>query len=119
MSTTYRPSLTLEEIQFLVELLKRTGHLDKRTELVRKLEVFTLKAQHGITKPSHIRTGRQSLESQLGMAEDESIEILFDAYNDPIKRSALSKTQMERITHHRYLSDLMTPEEEAAYEKTL
>lgn len=118
MTTTYRPSLTLPEIQFILSRLPESEDTIVQG-LIRKLEVFTLKAQHGITKPSHIRTGRASLESQLGLAEDTTIEILFDAYNDPIKRRALSKTQLARITHHRYLSDMMTPEEEVAYEKTL
>lgn len=123
MTTTYRPSLTLPEIQFILQHIPERGDEPDQaitTDAIRrKLEVFTLKAQHGITLPSHIRTGRASLESQLGLAEDTTIEILFDAYNDPIKRRALSKTQLARITHHRYLSDMMSPEEEVAYEKTL
>lgn len=118
MATTYRPSLTLPEIQFILSHLPEDGE-SITLGLIRKLEVFTLKAQHGITLPSHIRTGRASLESQLGLAEDTTIEILFDAYNDPIKRRALSKTQLARITHHRYLCDMMSEDEERAYEATL
>ena len=118
MATTYRPSLTLPEIKFILDRICASDDVIA-APIMRKLEVFTLKAQHGITLPSHIRTGRASLESQLGLAEDATIEILFDAYNDPIKRRALSKAQLARITHHRYLSDMMSPEEEVAYEKTL
>ena len=112
MSLTYRPSLTLAEIQFLLS----TVHWDEANQpaLMRKLEVFTLKAKHGITKPTHVRTGKPSKAAELGFTEDERIETLLEAFN--VSPTSLSVRQMKAVQHHRYINDLMTPEEEAAYE---
>ena len=117
MSVTFRPSLTLAEIQFLLTAIDWDDA--NQPALLRKLEVFTLKAQHGITKPAHLRVGKPSQAAQLGFEEDETISALIEAYNDPVKRGALSVRQMGRVQYYRYTNDLMTSTEEADYEAAL
>lgn len=114
MSITYRPSLTLDEISFLLSSINWADNPDHH-KLMHKLEVFTLKAKHGITKASHVRAGRVSLAAQLGMEDDDSIINLISAWES--NPTALSPSQLARVQHHRYTNDMMTPEEEAAYEQ--
>lgn len=109
MATSFRPSLTLTEIQTILEWLPPDSK-----DLRHKLSIFTLKAQHGITKASHIRTGRASLESQLGLEEDATMLILMNQFETD--SSILSKTQFDRVQHHRYIHDMMDAEEESTYE---
>ena len=108
----YRPSLSLAEIHTIL------SHLPAHESIIRrKLEIFTLKAQHGITQASHVATGRSSLEDSLGFAPTSSgddIETLINQYH--INPRTLSAAQLAKVNHHRYLNNLMTPEEEAAHE---
>lgn len=114
MSITYRPSLTLAEIQFILLEIDWDKGPEYQDDLKRKLEVFTLKAKHGITRPSHVRVGKPSKEAELGFTEDERLETLLEAYQ--ISPTSLSVRQMKLVQHHRYINDMMTPEEEAQYE---
>ena len=108
------PELILDEIQFILT----HPHIAVQPELASKLHTFILKAQHGITKPSHLVLGKPSFESTLGFAsEDHTIETLLDAWNS--NPSILSQSQIARIQHHRYTHDLMTADEELTYEKSI
>ena len=94
-------------------------HLPDITEhraLINKLNIFNLKAKHGITKPSHLALGKPSIETQLGFSsQDHTIETLMDAWNS--NPSILSQAQILRIQHHRYTHDMMSPSEEYQYEQ--
>lgn len=107
----FRPSLSLTEIQHILHHLPPTGN----DALRRKLEVFTIKAEHGIASPSHVAIGKQSLESSLGFSADDTMAQLLALYQTTPQ--LLSVTQLTRVQHHRYLNDLMSPEEEAQYEQ--
>lgn len=106
----FRPSLTLPEIQTILQFLPPAAI---HNPLRRKLEVFTLKAQHGITNPSHVAIGQQSIESRLGLTEDARIDTLLAVYQT--NPSILSRDQLTRVQFHRFQNDMMTPEEELAY----
>lgn len=108
----FRPSLTLDEIQFLLSEVSWSNNPEQHT-LMRKLEVFTLKATHGITSPSHVTIGRASLESQLGLAPDDRIETLLATYKSNPR--ALSPAQLKQVQFHRFQNDMMTSEEEESY----
>ena len=109
----YRPSLTLDEINII---LLHLPDITEHRALINKLNIFNLKAKHGITKPSHLALDKPSIETQLGFStEDHTIETLMDAWKS--NPSILSQSQIERIQHHRYLNDLMSPEEESQYEQ--
>lgn len=111
-SIKFRPSLTLPEIEYLLELLQQAGQ-SPNAELVRKLNVFVLKARHGITAPSHATIGQQSIESRLGLADDNRIEKLLEVYQSNPR--VLSPAQLKRVHFYRFQNDLMTEEEETQY----
>lgn len=109
----FRPSLSLAEIHTLLSYIP--AH---ESSLRKKLEIFTLKAQYGITQASHVTTGRATLADSLGFSSAttsaEDIETLLNVY--ALNKKALSAAQLTRVNQHRYVNDMMTPEEEAAHE---
>ena len=110
MALKFRPALTLAELD---RILSRLEPIPDQS-LVNKLSVLRFKATSGITKPSHLATGKPSLEAQLGLEEDSTIIQLLDQSNaDP---SILTQGQLSRVRHYRYLNDMMTPTEESEYE---
>lgn len=117
IQTKFRPSLTLDEINTIIAALQAAGE----SKLVRKLHTFTLKAQIGITSPSHVTVQRQSLEDSLGFNSvsplsnlEQTAEQLFEIWKT--SPTSLSTSQLAKVHHHRYTNDLMTPEEESNYE---
>lgn len=119
IQTKFRPSLTLDEINTIIAALQSTGE----SKLVRKLHTFTLKAQVGITSPSHVTIHKQSLEDSLGFGSSPSTsstnieqtgEQLYEIWKT--SPTSLSSAQLAKVHHHRYTNDLMTPEEESNYE---
>jgi hypothetical protein len=113
----YRPSLTLDELQFILT----HPHISSQPALAAKLNTFILKAQHGITKPSHVATGSPSLQESLGFTttpqpqSPQSIQTLLTIYEST--PSILSPSQLAQVQHHRYINDMMSPEEESQYEQ--
>lgn len=110
----YRPSFTLDEIQTILSFIPPSCG-----EIRRKLEVFTLKAQHGITKPSHVALGTQSMAQSLGFSATPAADMttLVDLYRH--NRSILSPVQLTKVLEHMYLNDLLSPEEQSLYEQSL
>lgn len=115
VSITFRPSLTLEEIQFILASIQASP-CDAATMqgVKRKLEVFTLKAKHGITLASHVRAGPTTKAAQLGFEDDTALETLLAAY--ATNPTSLSVRQLIKVNHHRYLNDMMSLKEEFEYE---
>ena len=112
----YRPSLSLSDMQFIYDTLLVQPASPQQQSILASFNKLILKAKHGITTPSHVATGSPTIETQLGFSsEDHTIETLMDAWNS--NPSILSQSQIERIQHHRYLNDLMSPEEESQYEQ--
>lgn len=115
MSIKYRPSLSLDEIQFILT----HPAIAAWPELESKLRTFTIKAKHGLVKPSHILSAppKASITDELGfgssthMAHMESLLKIYNEHPD-----LLTPSQLADVMHHRYIHDLMTPEEEQAYE---
>ena len=112
----FRPSLSISDIQFIYDTLHTLPSSPQQQSILASLHKMILKARHGITQPSHLATGKQSIESQLGFSsQDHTIEILLDAWNS--NPSILSQAQILRIQHHRYTHDMMSPSEEYQYEQ--
>ena len=112
----YRPSLSLSDMQFIYDTLLVQPASPQQQSILASFNKLILKAKHGITTPSHVATGSPTIEASLGFSsEDHTIETLMDAWNS--NPSILSQSQIERIQHHRYLNDLMSPEEESQYEQ--
>lgn len=110
----FRPSLTLEQIEYILALRGNDPIMEH--EIKRSLEPFKRKADAGIISPSHISTGRTSMADSLGFTfKEDTVEALLEAWK--LSPTTLSASQLAKVQHHRYISDMMTPEEESAYEK--
>lgn len=111
----FRPSLTLEQIEYILSLRGNDPIIEH--EIKKSLEPFKRKADAGIISPSHISTGRVSLGDSLGFTqiEDCGVESLLEIWKTT--PAALSPKQLEKVTHHRYINDMMDAEEEAKYEQ--
>lgn len=118
VSAKFRPSLSSAQIQYLLTVLQTSKPCNEREDIVKQLHKFHLKAVHGIVSPSHVSTSRASLTTMLGFEEPEhgaeAIDWLLDIHAKT--PNILSKAQLTRVQHHRYVNDMMTPEEEATYE---
>lgn len=114
-SIKFRPSLSISDIQFIYDTIHALPASPQQQSILASFHKLILKAKHGIITPSHLALGKPSIESTLGFSsEDHTIETLLDAWaSNP---SLLSNHQIARIQHHRYVNDLMTPDEEAQYE---
>lgn len=119
MSIKYRPSLSLDEIQFILT----HPAIAAWPELESKLRTFTIKAKHGLVKPSHVLSApsKASITDDLGFGSSTAststhMESLLKIYNE--HPDLLTPSQLADVMHHRYIHDLMTPEEEQAYEGT-
>ena len=112
----FRPSLTIDDIQFIYDTLHTLPSSPQQQSILASLHKMILKAKHGITQPSHLATGKPTLESQLEFSDqDHTIDTLLDAWNS--NPSILSHAQIERVQHHRYTHDMMSPSEEYQYEQ--
>lgn len=120
ISAKFRPSLTSNQIQYLIRNLQSAAVCPERDDILKQLHKFHLKAVHGIISPSHVSAPRMSLVDSLGFSEPspampaEDMDALLETY--AFHRSVLSPVQLARVQHHRYLNDMMTAEEEAAHE---
>ena len=111
----FRPTLSAPEIEYLLNLLSKQTD-PTAAEITTTLNKFYLKAKHGIIGASHVSTSRPSLESSLGFAPDPSIENLLEIYNS--NQRLLNPTQLQKVQNHRYMNDLMSPDEEYQYEQS-
>lgn len=112
----FRPSLSVSDMVFIKDALISLPQSPQRNTILESFNRMILKAEHGIVNPSHLALGKPSIESTLGFSsEDHTIETLMDAWaSNP---SLLSNHQIARVQHHRYINDMMTPDEEASYEQ--
>ena len=112
----FRPSLTSEQIEYLVSVLQSVAPSNLRDQCLTALNKFALKSKYGIVTPSHVATGRKTLEDSLGFSESPaiSIESLLKIY--AVTPQVLSQSQLDQVQLYRYTNDLMSPEEESSYE---
>lgn len=110
----FRPSLTLEQIEYILSLRGNDPIIEH--EIRKSLEPFKRKADAGIISPSHISTGRISMADSLGFSTviDNDVESLVEIWKT--NPASLSPKQLEKVSHHRYVNDMMTAEEECMYE---
>lgn len=111
----YRPYFTAPELLEIIASLKENP-TPNRLAISRYLESFNLKINHGVISAAH--TLEPSIEQKLGFAAptlgEMTDEKLFNIWkNNPTLLNAL---EIARVLDYRYRSDLMTPEEEKAYE---
>jgi len=110
----YRPYFTAPELSEIIASLKEKP-TPNRLAISRYLESFNLKITHGVISPSH--TLEPSIEQKLGFAStvrELSDEELYQ--NWKASPTLLNPSEIARVLDYRYRSNLMTPEEEKAYE---
>lgn len=118
----FRPAFTKQEIQYIIELC----NLDKRPHVTEmaftiaaRLKIFALKADLHIISPAFNSTPKQSLEEKLGMAFVTPAERRAAAYEKWKHNVALcTDDELRLVGTYMYENGLMTPEQEADYERT-
>lgn len=112
----FRPSLTANEIAYLLDLLQSgaTANNPTASSIAQSLHKFHLKAKHGIVSASHVATGKTDLGVSMGMGDDSTPEALFEIWKET--PTVLNTAQLTKVAHYRYTTDRMSPTEEAAYE---
>ncbi len=121
--TKFRPYFTAPELLAVIRALKFQS-LPSNYGLIRYLETFAIKIERGVLEPS--LTNKPSIEQRLGLvlaptaSFESSIPALAANYNlFPDQRSRFSPPQLEAIQSHRFLNDMMSPEEEINYVQSL
>lgn len=118
----FRPYLTAKELTLILGALKSQSV--PAIKLIRYLETFAIKIERGVI--SSALTLEPTMEEKLGLTSGDGPQagldphILYTAWlANPAGRASLSPKQIQIIREHRYLNDLMTPEEESEYELSL
>ncbi len=115
----YRPYFTLGELKELVSALKQSPST-QRLSLIQYLDGFILQIERGIRKPNH--TIQPSLLQRLELDDSTPIPISHEvtgkmAYEKwIINPSSCSPKEIKECLQWRYENDLMSREEEDAYE---
>ena len=121
----YRPYLTIQQLHYFLHLVESDTSED--TQLIRaltlkELKLFLVKYDLGAVKAASTVVGRESLEDKLGLGvstDTDKASIREAAYLQWKKNPELcTPYQLEQAQLYRYENDLMTPEEEAAYEQS-
>jgi hypothetical protein len=120
-STKYRPYFSSAELQEIIRCVKTSS---TNLSLLRYLESFALKINHGTIDPQLTIKPTVTLEQKLGLApaistpqQEDNISSLVHTYNTA--PTLLKPAELSRIHQHRYENDLMSPEEESLYEASL
>lgn len=139
-NTKYRPVVTPEEITLIHELLKakylahlETNYADIDESLllgaIRKFATLRAKVDNNAIAPAYTTTEKPNLLESLGgtpaasaapaaLTKEQYWEVCYQKYSADSLSCSIG--EIEAAQEHRYLNDLMTPDEVARYEaKTL
>jgi hypothetical protein len=126
----YRPSLTAEQVNHILALAKTESPISELSfSLISTLAPFQAKIQNAGIQASHVMANKPSVTSMEGlgaaptssvnpndMTKEEYWEVCYAMYKTNPANCNL--TEIEAAQEHRYLNDLMTPEEEADHENS-
>lgn len=121
---TFRPYLTQDEISHIISLTQRDISNPLSLSIYKKCKALTIKISEQIVAPAYT-IKRTSLEESLGFSEELAqnvgalVEEMYKIWCDPPKRATLTLSELLLVAEYRYTNDLMTPEEEEAYETNL
>lgn len=110
----YRLSLTANQIAYLAELVHADTRFETtgtREDLAAYLNIFLAKLQYGKVNVAYVATPRKSIEQKLGLTSRSEIYEKWKA------GAECSEWELGQVAAYRYTNDLMTPEEEAEYER--
>jgi hypothetical protein len=112
----FRPSLTLLQIQYILDLCNvdtREGTYTLREAVSKQLKIFLLKAQIGAVSASHTVESKVTLEEALS----SPAELRLAAYKKWQEFPHLcTKEEVGRAATYRYENGMMTTSEENDYE---
>lgn len=117
-SHKFRPYFSAAELAEIIRCVKTSS---KNADLLRYLETFAIKINHGTLSPQH--TLAPTLESKLGLADSASksdpvdMEILYDQWmTNPEK---FTPTQIALVHQYRWETEKMSSIEALEYERTI
>lgn len=115
--TKYRPYFTAEELSEIILCLK-SNPTPRRLQLIRYLESFRLKIDHGVINAAH--TSAPDISERLGFAElpAQSPAIIGEAayQKQLVNPKSCTPHEINAALQHRYTNNLMSAEEEKEYE---
>lgn len=125
-----RISLSSSQWAFILECIAASPHHPEYEATSKAIRLHQWKWENQLIKPSHVTIVRPStdLDDSLGFSSpqtpigslDEQREALYKMHSEQgIPLSRFSKAQLQMIQDYRYGNDLMSPEEEAAYEASM
>ena len=119
MQQKFRPSLTLQEISYLLDViaLDQTESKQYLRESVRsKLQIFSLKAKHGLVSAAYSASPKLDISDALGdsISPAEKRRAAFVLFQQ--NPNLCTPAQYNQAQTFRYENNLMTPEEEESYE---
>lgn len=123
----FRPYLTLQQIMYFIELLEsdtREQTQALRLKSLREFKLFTTKVELGAVNPALVSAEKQSVGAKLGLdiAENNKSpqELREEAYELwSVNPNLCTEQQLKQAALYRYECNLMSPEEEEAYEESL
>ena len=121
----YRPYFTADEMLELISALKESP-TPSRMKIIQYLEGFNLKITYGVVNANYITNPKPTIEQQLGFTEEEPEHTLFPhelrqrAYQKWLRKDpTITVKELNLANEYRYENNLMSAEEQVAFEKTL
>jgi hypothetical protein len=109
MALLFRPSLSLDEINYLITKCQEDSSNPIALFALQKLQKFSIKASVGLITPSH---RKDSIEEKLGFQLREPACYIKWQVNPAL----CTKAELDQIKQYRYEAGLMAASEEAEYE---
>lgn len=115
----FRLSLSLPEVAYLIDTLgcdNREGTAKLNASLVSRLKLLQTKADLGITQPAFSSTEKLSIEDKLFSSPADRRSAAYSKWK--INPAICTLEELRQVQMYRYENNLMTPEEESAYEES-
>jgi hypothetical protein len=123
-ASKYRPSLSVIELKYILSLAKAEARPEVMViakNLSNKLEVFSLKMHLGLVTASHTAAeNKETISDKLGLSDSTPEARRLAAYGKYLLNPDFcSPSEMRMVQTYMYEHNLMSQEEEAAYESSM
>lgn len=117
----YRPYLTLEQLNYLYDLLSKQPQdvtkIDTHLELRQNFKLLHFKANEGLVTPSYTSNVKVDLETSIGITLEEKRLAAWEKYSTAVTKSNLTEQEIAYAELYMYEHNLMRTDEEAYYEQ--
>lgn len=117
----FKMTFTLKQLSHIHNLLTISDSLitdmETQVELRLKTRLLLFKANEGITQPAYIPVQKLSTEEAIGMTADERRYFYYTKYCE--NPDSCNAEEVEYAKTYMYDNELMSAEEEAAYERDI